>query len=262
MPVLLAEVVQAARAIAPPELAEPWDNVGLLVGDPGQEVTRVLLAVDLTSTVAEEARDTGCHAVLAYHPVIFHPLKTVTSESLVFRLVRDGVGVYAFHTALDVVDGGTNDVLADVLGLQDRRPLRPRPGAPGSGTSLGLGRVGSLQAASRAALVERVKTGLGLGSVLVAGPTDGPARRGAVGAGACGDLVRDAIREGVDLYLTGELRHHDALLAAAAGVTVVCTLHSHSERAVLEVVRRRLGALLPQLETRLSHADQDPFRPA
>ena len=91
------------------------------------------------------------------------------------------------------------------------------------------------------------------------GPTEGNVQRAAVGAGACGPLMEDALAVGADLYLTGELRHHDALRAAQAGMTVVCTLHSNSERAALRSLQERLREQLPALDVLLSHVDRDPF---
>ena len=105
-----------------------------------------------------------------------------------------------------------------------------------------MGRVGSLDAAPVARLVDRVKAALSLAHVLVAGAVNREITRAAVCAGSGGNLLPDAIEAGAQLFLTGELRHHDALRAVAAGLTVVCTLHSASERAALEGLERRLAA--------------------
>ena len=129
--------------------------------------------------------------------------------------------------------------------------------APPSGR--GMGRVGPMPPVPATVVVDRVKAALDLPAVLVAGDLDRPVRTAAVCAGACGELLGDAIAAGVDLYLTGELRHHEALRATAAGLTVICTLHSNSERAVLRRVRDRLAAELPGPAYLLSRADRDPF---
>jgi putative NIF3 family GTP cyclohydrolase 1 type 2 len=126
---------------------------------------------------------------------------------------------------------------------------------------LGLGRIGDFgEPVQRAGLIERVKRGLELSHVLVAGPTEGAARRAAVCAGACGDLLDDAIKQQADFYLTGEVRHHDAIKAARAGMTLVCTLHSNSERAPLKRLKERLADILPDLPAVLSRTDRDPFQ--
>ncbi|MGN6724449.1 MAG: Nif3-like dinuclear metal center hexameric protein [Tepidisphaeraceae bacterium] len=365
MSLKLGHVVAELNAFAPPALAESWDNVGLLVGDPQADVARVLLCIDYTPEVAAEARDAKADLVIAYHPPLFKPIARVTAggaSDLLFSAIRDGIAIYSPHTAWDAIDGGANDVLADVLDLTDRRPLRmsslhsrelklvtfvpeehleslatalfdagagrignydacsfrthgvgtffgqagaaPRVGEPGRlvrvpeikletvvavdrldaviaafkanhpyetpafdlvplnapPTGQGMGRTGRLRVpADRAALLDLVKKALAVPHLLVAGPTHGEIDRAAVCAGAGGDLLDAALNAGAQLFLTGELRHHDALKAARAGVTVVCALHSNSERltlrAILPALRQRLGGL----EFRVSEQDRDPF---
>jgi dinuclear metal center YbgI/SA1388 family protein len=358
----LQVLLDALETIAPACNAESWDNVGLLVGDATQEVNRAMLTIDYTAAVAQEAQQLGCDAVIAYHPVIFQPLKRVTAGSLIFDAIRRAIAIYSPHTALDVAEGGTNDVLCDVLGLAERAPLKPaetkaktcklvtfvpeeavekvsralfdagagRIGkysscsfrSAGTGTffgevgtdpavgqsgrleqvpeirletvaplakvpqvllalrashpyeepafdlnllaappeGLGNGRIGTFaQAVERAELFDRLKRGLGLNHLLIAGPEIGPVTRAAVCAGACGDLLNDAISQKAEMYVTGEMRHHDAIKAAAAGLTVVCTLHSNSERVTLKHLKSRLAAILPPIEFHLSQADRDPF---
>jgi dinuclear metal center YbgI/SA1388 family protein len=251
----VSDVAAALEGLAPTSLAEAWDNVGLLAGDPAAPVRRALVTVDYTAEVAAEALRLGCELVVCYHPPIFEGLEQVTAPGLVYEAVRHGIALYAMHTALDVAAGGTNDVLARAVGMREPRPLAPRAGA----ADLGLGRVGDVTPTTRPRLLERIKTALGLRHLLVAGPGRGRVQRVAVCAGACGDALDAVLASGAQLYLTGELRHHDALRAAAAGVTVVCTLHSNSERPTLPVVADALRSLLPGLRVSLSRADRDPF---
>lgn len=122
----VSDLVRAMEAIAPTRFAEDWDNVGLLVGDPGREVTRVLLAIDCTREVAAEARAGKCDAIVSYHPPIFEAAKRLVAGSIAFDAARDGIAIYSPHTALDVAPGGTNDVLADAIEMESARaPLRP-----------------------------------------------------------------------------------------------------------------------------------------
>jgi dinuclear metal center YbgI/SA1388 family protein len=121
----VGDVARAMEAIAPARFAAAWDNVGLLVGDPAREVARVLLAVDCTRGVLDEAVRTSCGAVVAYHPPIFDGQKRFVAGSVAYEAARAGVAVYSPHTALDVASGGTNDVLAEAIGLTHHGPLRP-----------------------------------------------------------------------------------------------------------------------------------------
>lgn len=254
---LLRDVLPLLDAIAPLRWAEPWDNVGLLTGDPDAPVSRVLLTIDLTPAVLDEAVQAGCQLVVAYHPALFDPIKRIRHDSLLYRAIRAGLAVYSPHTALDVAPGGTNDLLADALGLEQRGPLKLTVPAEGQG----IGRLGTLPPGTRRrALIDRVKLALGVGALLVAGPTEGEASRGAVCAGAGRGLLDEALAKKADVYLTGELPHHDALKAAAAGATVICALHSNSERATLQRLKSRLEQDATGAEVRVSEADRDPFR--
>ncbi|NUQ79028.1 MAG: Nif3-like dinuclear metal center hexameric protein [Polyangiaceae bacterium] len=256
---LLIDVLAVLDSIAPLRHAEAWDNVGLLAGDPGSSITRVLLAIDATNAVFDEAKRAGAELLVAYHPPLFEAIKRVRHDSLIHRAIRDGIAIYSPHTALDVAPGGTNDVLADILGMTSREPLRMIPAAQPEGT--GIGRVGSLDTPTdRSALFAQIKKGLEIDALLVAGPLEGEVKTAAVCAGAGRSLLDDAIAKGADLFLTGELPHHDALRAAKAGMTVACALHSNSERAALRALRKRLEEMLSGgVEIAISTEDRDPF---
>jgi len=251
----LHDLLEILDGLAPLGRAESWDNVGMLVGYGRPKVESLLLTIDLTPAVLDEAKRAGIDLVVAYHPVIFTPLKRLTPGDIVYDAIAAGIGVYCPHTALDVADGGTNDTLAEVLGLTERIPLRPLASEP----ARGMGRIGLLPPTPRPVLFDRIKAGLGVEHLLVTGPLEGDVTKAAVGAGACGDLLDEALNLGAQLYLTGELRHHDALRAAKAGLTVVCALHSNSERAVLERLAAAFESLAPALKVKVSEIDVDPF---
>src|SRR5450432_3249939 len=120
----LSEIISALEEIAPTRHAETWDNVGLLVGDPSQNISKAMLTIDYTPAVAQEVRTKKCDFVVAYHPPIFAGLKRITSDNLIFDAIKNGVAIYSPHTALDAAPGGTNDVLCDILGMTERQPLR------------------------------------------------------------------------------------------------------------------------------------------
>lgn len=123
----LKKICEVLEGIAPVGLAADWDNVGLLAGDPEQSIRRILLTIDLTKAVWAEAKQQKTDMILAYHPPIWEPLKKVIAgqgtSPLLYEVIRSGMAVYAMHTALDVVRGGINDVLAKVVGIVDPQPL-------------------------------------------------------------------------------------------------------------------------------------------
>jgi dinuclear metal center YbgI/SA1388 family protein len=121
----VSDLVGAMESIAPSSFAASWDNVGLLVGDPSALLSRVVLTIDCTREVVAEAAAGGPGgAIVAYHPVVFEAQKRFVAGSAAFEAARAGLSVYCPHTALDVAAGGTNDVLADAIGMRDRGPLR------------------------------------------------------------------------------------------------------------------------------------------
>jgi dinuclear metal center YbgI/SA1388 family protein len=128
-------VVAALKAIAPPVLAQSWDNVGLLVGDTSRPCRRVLLTIDLTQAVAAEAVSLRRDLVVCYHPPIFKPITRLLAQGddahpALWRVTSAGMGVYAMHTALDAADGGTNDLIAELCKLRDVRPFADTPTRP------------------------------------------------------------------------------------------------------------------------------------
>lgn len=127
---LLRSFVSLLHKLTPTALAESWDNVGFQVGDPGQEIIKALVVVDVTSETLKEALERKVDMILAHHPVIFDPLKAVIYKQqgdLIYQLIKNNLAVYVAHTNLDVVIGGVADVLAESLGLQELRAMVPSP---------------------------------------------------------------------------------------------------------------------------------------
>lgn len=124
----LKTMMDALGKIAPLELAEDWDNVGLLAGDPEQAIKKVMLAIDMTAAVFDEARAKKVDLLLTYHPPVFEPLKKVVAgqgvSPLLYEAIRAKMAIYAMHTALDSVHGGVNDLMADIVGIKTARPLQ------------------------------------------------------------------------------------------------------------------------------------------
>ncbi len=259
----LTDILTILDRLAPLRYAESWDNVGLLVGDPDADVRRVLVTVDYSALVAEEARTHGAELVVAYHPPMFAPVKRVPHDALWADAVRRGIALYSPHTALDVALDGTNDFLAEACGIatSGRRPLRAFAAKPGTSEpeGIGLGRVGDVAPEPLRNVIARLKPALGLDYVLVAGALDKVVGRVAVAAGAGGELLGDAVRAGAELFVTGEIRHHDALSAVLRGMAVVATLHSNSERAAVKAFAARLARELDGVSVLSSERDADPF---
>lgn len=257
-------VLSALESIAPLGLAEDWDNVGLLV-DPGppRRIRTVMLAVDCTDAVVEEAVRSRAELIVAYHPVLFQATRRLTwedpSRRAVVRAVRAGISIYSPHTALDAAAGGVNDWLADALPAGERRPLRPCPEDParGQGREVELSRPLGLPT-----VIRRLKDHLGRRTLRVARPPTAGAsprvRRVAFCAGAGSYVLQDTGE--ADLWVTGEMRHHEVLAALDRGITVVLAEHSSSERGYLPILSRRLAAALDgRVRVRISARDREPL---
>lgn len=257
----LAKLIEILRELAPESLAEQWDRVGLHVGRMRQRVRTGLLCIDLTEPVVAEAKRLKADLVVAYHPPIFRPLDELTDQRvkprIVLELAQAGIAVYSPHTALDAAADGVNDWLAAGVGEGEVRPIRPTLEDEG----VGAGRVVELaRPVALGTLVQRVKKRLGLRQLEVASPP-GPARRvRRVGlcVGAGGSLLAE-MEPSPDAFITGEMRHHDVLAAAAESTAVILAGHTQTERPYLPTYRRRLQtATGKRIDWRVSHADKAP----
>ncbi|MEO6595557.1 MAG: Nif3-like dinuclear metal center hexameric protein [Planctomycetota bacterium] len=255
-----AEVLDILHEIAPLELAAEWDNTGLLLqprAKPGK-VARVLLCIDLTDAVVGEAKAARADLVVAYHPPIFQAMKRLCHDDgkqrAVLLAIAAGLPVYSPHTALDAAPSGIADWLVQgVLGRDVPKEVRPC----GDGE---FGRIVELpKLLPFRTLLQRCKRHLGVRHLQVARPERARAtvRSVAVAAGAGGSVLRGAR---ADVFVTGEMSHHDALAAVAAGTSVVLAGHSNTERGFLEVLQKRLRqAFEKDLDVRLARTDSDPF---
>ncbi len=361
-------IASVIEEIFPLELAQDWDNVGLLIGDSHKTVKNVLLTIDTTSDVVAEAKKLKTDLIISYHPVIWDGLKNVTATgptSVVYELVRAGIAVFSVHTALDSATGGVNDGLAEIVGIVDGEPIGDYVANPagdnyklvvfvplksmakvsnavfaagagaignyshcgfaaeGTGTFLplegarpaigkkgtieevpemrletivpadkldkvvaamkkahpyempafdvfrlhsterafGLGRIGKLARPLRIAkIIERIKKTTGAKAVGLVGDERKLVRRAAVCAGSCGKIINSIIAAKADLYLTGELKHHQALAAQEAGLTCICLSHTVSERFILKKFAGKLRRQLKGIEIKTSKKDADPFK--
>lgn len=364
------DIAGVVEQIAPLGLAQSWDNVGLLVGDPERPIKNVLLTIDVTCAVVAEAKALKTDLILSYHPVIWDGLKHVLADGptrTVYELIRSNIAVFSIHTALDAQIGGVNDGLADMLGIVDAKPLgdyveyspqenyklvvfvpvealhevtnavfaagagamgnysdcgfrtdgtgtflplqgaHPAIGRQGHpeavhemrfetlvpadkldavvvalkqahpyevpafdilrlfeyGSRFGLGRFGPLaRPAKIAQLIEQIKRQTGAKAVGLVGDSKRLVRTAAVCAGTCGRILNTVIANRADLYLTGELKHHEALAAQEAGLTCICLSHTVSERFMLKKLARQLKdriKLPTSIGIRISKKDADPF---
>lgn len=248
----LSEFTAAMERIAPRELAMEFDNPGLNIEPDHEEIRQVLVALDCTKEVAEEAIIWGADLVLTHHPLFFHPVKRLAYSEpdtiAACMLIRNGIGLFSAHTNLDAASGGVNDTLCALLDLENCTPIDE-----------GVGRVGTLKTpCTLRELSRRVARTLHT-NVKVAGDPERTIRRVGVLGGSGASAMAPALMEGADVLITGELKHSDAIEANTLGLSLIVAGHYETERIVLEPLIRRLQNECFTVQYQLSRADASPF---
>jgi len=339
-------IIDVMERFAPKDLAESWDNVGLLVGSPAQQITKLLITLDVTQAVVDQAVQDGINMIVTHHPILFKAVTNIRTDlpqgQIIASLLKANIAVYAAHTNLDMANGGVNDVLASKLNLQDVQPLtrsyteklcklvvfvpdthmevvrkaiveagaghvgnyshctfvsngigsflpldgtQPFIGRSGvveyvdearletivpekisrrvvkamlkahpyeevaydfyqlsnSTHSLGFGRIGKLMAPMPlAAFLPQVKGALGIQSISVAGPQDKIVKKVAVCGGSGAEFIHKAVFAGADVFITGDVKYHQAQDALAAGLVVVDAGHFATEQPVVAALAEYL----------------------
>ena len=249
------EIESRLFQLAPRERAMDWDNVGQLLGDPEQAVEHVLVALDITEDVADEAIRLGCQLIVSHHPVMnckWLPVQTVRSDTpqghLLLKLLTHHVSAICMHTNLDAAVGGVNDCLAEVLELVDPGPL---------GDEAGLCRMGTLSSPMPVQeFARKVCHVLHANGVRYAGP-GGLVRRVAVGGGSCGDFEGAAIAAGCDTFVTSDLGYHQFLDAAGKGINLIDAGHFPTEDPVCSKLVDELSRAFPSLSIEKSASHRE-----
>ena len=237
----------------PPSLSCAWDNDGMMCcPDPDAPVRRVLVVLDITADVVKKAQEGGFDLILSHHPLIFSPLRALHHEDAiakkVIELIKSGIAAFSFHTRLDAVEGGVNDLLAEKIGLCNVATF----GADGEA----IGRIGELpQSVTLAELATLVKQVTGAPFVTVSDAAR-PVRRVAVLGGSGSDDVIPAILAGADTYLTGELKHNWLTEAPERSINLIAAGHFYTENQVCARLRELVLEADPTVAVEI--ADSNP----
>lgn len=228
--------------IASFSLAESWDNVGLMVGDPHQKISGILIALDPTEDLLEEAITSGINTIITHHPLIFNPLSNIRTDQPLGRFLRkalkNNIAVIGCHTNLDVVSGGVNDILATKLGLTDLQPLYP---SKDTGHELqtdtghvGLGRIGHFSPPlDGKTVISRLLSSLGIQAVQLVGNPPEQVSTVAVCGGSGSDLAETAFNMGAQVYITSEIKHSVARWAEMNDFCMLDAGHFATENVIV-----------------------------
>ncbi|NOX26176.1 MAG: Nif3-like dinuclear metal center hexameric protein [Deltaproteobacteria bacterium] len=264
-PITLQTIINILNDIAPFAWAEDWDNVGLMLGDPDQEISGILTGLDPATALLAEARDIGANLIITHHPAIFHPLKNIQAgepdAAFIVQAIKDNIAVVACHTNLDIVAGGVNTALAAKLGLVGVTALVPATLPP---PAIGLGLIGRLPKALGAeSFFTNICQKLDLPAVNISGPIPASIERVAVCGGSGSEFAPVAQKAGVQVYITGEVKHNTARWAEEAGFCVVDAGHFGTENVVIAELTKILGQKLAGREIDIplaaSTRQQNPF---
>lgn len=282
--VKLKELIDALQRIAPLGIAESWDNVGLLVGDPASSIAKVMTCLTLSDSVLEEAIDRKIGLVVSHHPIPFRPLTRITTEDptgrILWRAMQHSIAIYSPHTAWDNAHEGINRQLAGLLHLGNLRPLVPinraansqsgnsQTGKVKQGTSLddpmerelGCGVIGEFAKPVRIDdLVERLGVSIRGMSVRCTDSGERLVNRIGIVCGSGGSMLSKAAGERCDLFLTGEATYHQCLEAEARGVAMLMIGHFASEAFSMRKLAELLARAFPQLDVGASESESSVF---
>ncbi len=264
-PVTVQDILKAINNIASFSLAESWDNVGLLVGDPSMNVSGILIALDPTSSILKEALELNANIIITHHPIIFRPIKSMRGDHpqgrLLTRAIKDNIAIIGCHTNLDLARGGVNDVLADELGLTDTQPFPCQAGKSPAEPS--FGRIGRLSAPiSGADFLQHTMDTLKTPAMKIAGALPEMICQVAVCGGSGSDLAEDAFKAGSDIFLTSEVKHSVARWAEEAGHCIIDGGHFPTENIILPTFANALKKQLNMAnapEVHITSRQQDVF---
>lgn len=275
MTLLLETVVRFLESQYPLSLAEDWDNVGLLVGDPSMPVRRVMTCLTVTPESCREAIEEKADLIVTHHPFPFQSVRQITTATttgtMLWQLIRAGTAVYSAHTAFDSAATGINQQIAEKLGLREIETLYPvkcddvSQNATPCEMPQGTGRIGTLgEPVPLSHLVKHVAAMLGLDVLPYVGSPEKMIKRVAIGCGAAGEFLEQAKLKNADAFLVGEAKFHQYLEASACDVAMILPGHYASERFAVEQMAQVLAAqFCEHVELPLiwaSRQESDPVR--
>ncbi len=264
------DIIALMEDIAPRHLAEDWDNSGLQCGDRNWPVKHVVVALDPSLSVIQAACKKNADLLITHHPLIFKPLKNLLLDTplggIIDLSVRHRLAIFSAHTNLDSVKGGLNDFFAEKIGLknltllvlEDINPLHPDESLHG------VGRVGELETPTDlAAFSEKIKLKFGLSTLKVSGPLDMTVKKIAVCTGSGSGLMNQFFATGADVFISGDLKFHDAKDAQANGRALIDVGHFASEALMIDLIAARLDAMIKEkgfdVRVEALKEEEDPF---
>lgn len=245
---------------APNRIAEEWDNVGLLVGDPALPAKKIMTCLTVTQESADEAIENNVDLIVSHHPLPFRPLKKITTATtpsrLLWHLIRNGTSIYSPHTAFDSALHGINQSVCQKIGLTNTQPLQPFDDDP---DALGSGRFGEHPSITCKEFAEKLKKAYNLENIRYVMAGQQPIGRVATACGSGASFLAAAAKTNCNALVTGEADFHSCLEAKAVGIHLFLLGHYASERFAVEMLADRIREEFNDLEIWSSHKESDPI---
>ncbi len=260
--VKINEIINIMEGLAPLYLKESYDNVGFMVGDREKEVTKVLVALDCTIKVIEEAKELGAQLILTHHPLLFIKPKTITTDSLqgkkLMKLIENGIALYSSHTNWDTVKGGLNDEFVKILGFQESKIIEVAPSDP----TAGVGRIVQLkEETTLEEIIKGIKDKLKIQNLRYSGDLNKKVRTIALVNGSGEDYLQQAYDLGAELLITGDTTYHFVSDYEEMGLSVIDIGHFNSEWPLVMRLSEKIKKILEPrgVEVIISNATRDPY---
>ncbi len=251
------EIIAILEEFAPKGIQEEWDNSGVMVGDISRETDSLLLALDCTPEVIEEAQERGIKMIITHHPLIFKGIKSISPDNilgrLIFSAIKNDIIIYSMHTNIDKVPGGVSKLMADRLGLVNIEILDSYDNG-----ATGLGVVGDLEQETTARdLIEKVKESFSLKVLRCSKERGRGIKRIALCGGSGGSLIGSARLSGADVFISGDISYHNFL--CEEGFMVMDIGHYESEIDVLNLLMSVILKKIPNFAVHISEKNNNPI---
>lgn len=241
----LKEIIQIIEQKYPVNLAESWDNVGLMVGDPDRDIKKVLVSIEANEEIILEAINEQADLIVTHHPFLFKGVKNITTDTykgrMIHTLIQHGIAIYSMHTNFDIAADGLNDYFMELMGFTDTKILD----VTSTDSDEGIGRIADLsKSMSLEQIALLVKEKLTMKAIRVVGDLKRPIHTVAVVTGSGANYISAAMKKGADVLITGDLKYHEAQDAVDAGMCLIDCNHFESEDIFKDVMKRFLETKL------------------
>lgn len=251
------EIISIFEEFAPSNIQESWDNSGLMVGDVSMEVNKVLLSLDFTEQLVEEAIECGANMIITHHPLLFKGVKKIGTdtyiERIITKLIKNDIIAYSMHTNIDKVPRGVSGLMADRIGLINQEVLESE-----SQEEIGLGIVGNLKVPlSVEDFITMLKKQFSLKCLKSSAPIDSHIKRVALCGGSGSSLISSAIKSGAQVYISGDISYHNFF--CEKDFMIIDIGHYESEIEVLDLMMNIILKKMPNFAVRKSEINNNPI---